>query len=257
MPGEHDEQLLALVALADDGLAVLVVAHVRDLQHAQDLAVVERAEERHARQDVALELQLLGARFVARGHVADGDDDGGDVVLAAALVGSVDQRLAGRIRVRIAEAPAEALQIVLEVAAQAVRAEQEAIARGQIEDQRVGLDVLVHADRARDGVLLRELLDLLARHLLALDELVVDRVIFGELLEQAVAQHVDAAVTDVDDERLRADHEQADQGRAHAALLGVLDGFGVHPLRGAIHGELEHVQDVALRDLGRALGGAA
>ena len=55
--------------------------------------------------------------------------------------------------------------------------------------------------------------------LLLLDELVVDVVIFGELLELAVAQQVDAAVADVHDERLVAEEERGHQRRAHAALL--------------------------------------
>ena len=66
--------------------------------------------------------------------------------------------------------------------------------------QRVDLDALVDADRAGDGVLVRDLLDLLARELAALDELVEDRVVFGDLLHVAAAHQVDAAVADVGDE---------------------------------------------------------
>jgi len=94
---QHDVELLALVAFGDDRFAVSIIANVRHLQDSQDLAIVERAEERHARQDFALELQLLGARLVALRHIPDGDDD--EVMLSLPpAVGSVVSDFAARQR---------------------------------------------------------------------------------------------------------------------------------------------------------------
>ena len=56
---EHDEELVALVALADDDVAVLVVADLDGLHHAEQLALGEPREERHVREHVALEREAL------------------------------------------------------------------------------------------------------------------------------------------------------------------------------------------------------
>ena len=81
---EHDEELVALVALADDELAVLVLADLDGLHDAEQLALGEPREERHVGEHVALQGEALGARGVDRALFADVHDDGGDVVLAAA-----------------------------------------------------------------------------------------------------------------------------------------------------------------------------
>ena len=68
---EHDEELVALVALADDHVAVLVLAHLDRLHHAEELALGEAREERHVREHVALQGEALGARRVDRALLAD------------------------------------------------------------------------------------------------------------------------------------------------------------------------------------------
>ena len=128
---------------------------------------------------------------------------------------------------------------------QPVGGEEELIAGQDLDGERVDLDPLVDADGAGDGVLLRDLLDLLARELAALDELVEDGVIFGDLLDAAVAQQVDAAVADVGDEAVRAvDQERRERG-AHAALLRVGAGLFVDLHAGALHRLLEQAEDGA------------
>ena len=52
-------------------VAVLVVADLDRLHHAQELALVEPREERHVREHVALEGEALGARGVDRALLAD------------------------------------------------------------------------------------------------------------------------------------------------------------------------------------------
>ena len=117
--------------------------------------------------------------------------------------------------------------------------EEELVARQDLDEEGVDLDALVDADRAGDRVLVRDLLDLLARELAALDELVEDRVVLGELLDPAVAHQVDAAVADVRDEAVRARDEQRRERRAHAALLGVGLRLLVDARARALHGVLE------------------
>ncbi len=129
---------------------------------------------------------------------------------------SIDQRFGRGVRLE-REERRELLRAV-EVAGEPVGAEAEAVAREHLDHERVDLDALVDADGARDRVLLRDLLDLLARELPALDELVVDGVILGDLLHAAAAHQVDAAVADVRDEALLADDDERRERRAHAAL---------------------------------------
>ena len=88
-------------------------------------------------------------------------------------------------------------------ARQTVGAEQVHVAQPGLLDQHVDLHRVLHAERAHDDVLVREVRDLLGREVLHLDVVVEQRVVLGELLELAVAQAVDAAVADVaDDHRL-------------------------------------------------------
>src|SRR5262249_36246600 len=79
---EHDEKLVSLVAFANDELAGLVLADLHGLHDAEQLAVGEACEERHPREDVALEGEAFGA-LVVLGVAAQANDDDGDVVLAA------------------------------------------------------------------------------------------------------------------------------------------------------------------------------
>ena len=98
---EHDEELVALVALADDHVAVLVLADLDGLHHAQQLALGQPREEGHVREHVALERQPLARaprrprpprrRFTTTRR---------DVVLAAALVRELDERLDARVALR-------------------------------------------------------------------------------------------------------------------------------------------------------------
>ena len=181
---------------------------------------LRRAKSGILREHLALEREALGALVVLGVALAEAHEDGGDVVLAAPLVGELDERLGRGVAVL---SPRYGLELVgvLEVAVQAVEREEELVAGEHLDHERVDLDALVDADRAGDGVLLRDLLDLLARELAALDELVEDGVVLGDLLDPAVAQQVDAAVADVGDEAVRADDEQRRERRAHAALAGV------------------------------------
>ena len=139
------------------------------------------------------------------------------------------------------------LVVVLQVAGEPVGAEEEGVAGEHLENERVHLDPLVHPDGAGDGVLVPELLDVLARHAPALDQLVDDGVILGDLLHLAFAHHVDAAVADVGDEGLVPEHEQRRERGAHAALGVVGKRFLVDAGAGAVHRVLHQVDDVPPR----------
>src|SRR5690606_32062912 len=90
-PLEHDEELLALFALADDDLPRLIAAHVGDVEDADELLVADEAEERDAVEDLELEVDLLRDLVDAAAALGHADDDRGDVVLAAPLVGERDE----------------------------------------------------------------------------------------------------------------------------------------------------------------------
>ena len=250
LPVEHDEELVALVAFLNDGVAVGVLAHFDRLHHAKELALRESREERHLGEHFAFERETLGAREILRRLVAELHDDGRDVVLAAAIVGELNERFDGEVAVE-REMIAKLLGR-LDISREPVAREDEGVACEELHHQRVDLDSLVHADRARDRVLLRELLDLLARELAALHELVEDRVILGHLLYAPGALEIDAAVADVRDEPLLPEDEQRRERRAHAALGLVLRGFFVDLRACALHGVLAQGDDVLGRDLVRA-----
>ena len=228
--------------------------HRGDVEDAQDLLVDEVPEQRHPPQHVDLARQLLGAvvggrRRRPRPRALDAHDDGGDVVVAAARVGQVDQLLGQRLDVVALEDVDDAR--VVQVGVQAVRAEQELVAGQDLEVDRVALDGLVDADRARDRVLVRLVrggLEALLGERAAPDQLVDQRVVLGELDHLAGAQHVDAAVADVGDEAAVAGDEQRRRGGPHAALLRLGLALVVDGLAGRLDRVLEQRQDVLRAD---------
>ena len=137
----------------------------------------------------------------------DAHEDASDVVLAALLVGQLDELARRLVAVLFFEVGLE-LGDVVDVPMQPVRGEQELVAGEELEHEGVDLDALVDPDRARDRVLLRDLVDLLLGQAPAADELVVDGVVLGDLLDLAVAAEVDAAVADVGHEPVRAGDEK-------------------------------------------------
>src|SRR5450432_1060780 len=237
----------------DDELAALVLPDLDRLHHAKELALGEPREERHVRERVALQREPLGALGVDRALFPDLHDEGGDVVFAAARVRELDERLDARVALE-PERPRE-LVGRLQVAVKAVARENERVARDELDHEGVDLDPLVDAHRAGDGVLLLDLLDLFATQLPALDELIEDRVVFGDLLDMPVARDINAAVADVRDEALVPhDHDRGERG-AHSALVGVVARLFVDLRAGALHRVLDEGDDVFRRDLAGA-GGA-
>ena len=167
------------------------------------LLVREVPEHLHALEDLELERDLgrCAASTLGAGRLADADDDGGDVVVAAALVRDVDELLADLLDLAVGELLGQ-LGLV-DVGVHAVGAHQEAVAGQDVEVERVDLDRAVDADGARDRVLVllvRRALDLLAVELAAADQLVHQRVVLGEHVALVLAREVDAAVADVRDE---------------------------------------------------------
>ncbi len=142
---------------------------------------------------------------------ADGEEDGGDVVLAAAIVRRLDQGpRGGRQIVPVAvEDPRDRIDV--DHRGEAVGAEEEDVARPGLEGERVDVDARVGAERAGDHGPLGMHLGLLRRELAPAHELGDERVVVGQLLEGAVAEHVRPRVADM------ADHD-------HAAVLDPGDG---------------------------------
>ena len=85
--------------------------------------------------------------------LADFDEDGGDVVFAAALVGDLDEPLRRPLRRR--DTTTDRDLFVTQVAVQAVGAEQESVPRRERSPAGVDLDVIAVAHRARDHVAMR------------------------------------------------------------------------------------------------------
>ncbi len=100
---EHDEELIAAVALADDHLLLLEGEHLGDLHDTEHLALLQAREERHLDEHVALEGEAAGAHAVLRVALAEAHQDGGDVILAALAVGELDEPLRGGLAVLLVE----------------------------------------------------------------------------------------------------------------------------------------------------------
>src|SRR5262249_25037876 len=162
----------------------------------EQLTLLQAREEGHLGEHLALESEAAGANVVLRAALAEPDEDGGDVVLAAFAVRERDELFRSLVAVLLAEVRLE-LWRGPRCAVETVRGEEELVARQHLDGQGVDLDPLVNADGARYRILLRDLLDLLAGELAALDELVVDGVVLRHLLDAFFAKQIDAAVADV------------------------------------------------------------
>ena len=112
--------------------------------------------------------------------------------------------------------------LVLDHARQAVGAEHVDVAQPRVVDVHVDLDAVLHAQRAHDDVLVREVGDLLRREVLDLDVVVEQRVVLGDLLEPPVAPPVEPAVAHVPDDQRAVGEQRRHHRRPHAVALRVL-----------------------------------
>ena len=227
-----DELLEVALAL---GLEVRVLRLVR-LERMQQ----QRGQADRTPRGVALETERRGGRAderrVAPRHpvaVVDVDDHDGDVVGRAVVEALLDEPVGGALR------GAHGLQdrgdlVFGDVAAESVGAEQPAIAGQHVVDGGVDLggrvDIPEHAHQHRaarvDGRLLRG-------DAARVDEALHEGVVGADLLEQPVAEAVDAGVADVRHRDLVADPQDAADGRPHAGQLAVLEhGLGEQRVRG-------------------------
>src|ERR1044071_5517498 len=143
--------------------------------------------------------------------VARVDGQAGDVVVAAALVGEVDED--GR-HVAVAVAGQHLGQLLDgQVVGQAVGAEHEAVARLHRQPLQVGLDARLEPDRPGDDVAEARLLCLLGRDQAGPDLLLDPRLIPAELPRPPVAVEIGARVADVRHVRVPAVEQQRGQRR--------------------------------------------
>jgi hypothetical protein len=186
------------------------------------------------------------------------DEEGGDVVLAAAGVGVADRGGGGLAEVELEQVD-EGVGGV-EVGVEAVGAEQQAVADLDGHGEDVDLDVVAQADGAGDHLLAGAALapGLLGGHGALLDLYVEPGVIFGELGDLAVAGEVDAGVADLtDDDELVGDQDDGGGG-AHAALGGVDLAHAVDHVAGVLDGAADEGAEAAdgLGGHGEARAGA-
>ncbi len=147
---------------------------------------------------------------------ADAERDDGDVVLAAAAVRGRDEQLRHLVEVVVVVLDDVEDVLVVHHRGQPVGADEEDVAVARVDDERVDVDVGIGSDGAGDDGALRMRLRLLRRELAALQELVDERVVVGELLDPAVADAVRARVADVADDDALALDERDGHRRSHA-----------------------------------------
>ena len=157
-----------------------------------------------------------GLRRGALLELAQPEQDDRDVVLAAALVGGLDQGV-GCVVERGRGTQDRGHLVVRDHRRQAVRAQQEQVALAGAQRVGVDLDVRLGTEGARDDRALRMVLRRLGSDLAAPLELRDQRVVAGDLLELAVAHAVGAAVADVAQAHLAVVDLGRRQRRAHAA----------------------------------------
>ena len=123
------------------------------------------------------------------------EEDDGDVVAAAAVVGGADQPAGGPLEVALAGPQDRDEVLVVEHRRQPVGAEQEDVARAGADGHRVDVDVRLGAERPRDHRPLRVLGRLVARQLALAPQLLDQRVVVGDLLELALTPDVGATLS--------------------------------------------------------------
>ena len=161
----------------------------------------------------------LGRRRIAgraRPVVVEPEQDDGDVVATAALIGGPHERLGGRLQ-RRRRAQQRRQLAVGDHPRQAVGAEHVDVARARGMGVGVDLDLRLRPQRACDDRALRVVLGGLRRQLPRPFQLGDQRVVLGQLDELVAAQPVGAAVPDVADADGVAVDERRGQRRAHPA----------------------------------------
>ncbi len=175
--------------------------------------------------------RLVVAGRTTLDHVGD---QAGDVVGAARLEAGAHQ-LDGR-EVRAAGAQDVREPAVLEDPARAVAAEQQPVARGELDDEQVRLGLVDAVERPEDEVAVRVDPRLLLGDPALVDQALHEGVVLGELAEHAVAQEVSPAVADVADGEPAAVEERGrHRGRGAVELRVVVDELG-EPVVGAVDG---------------------
>ena len=162
--------------------------------------------------------RLLGAI----GGRADLEQEDGDVVLAAALVGCLDQLLRGLLEV--GAVPLERLldRSVVDHVAEPVGAKEEDVAFLGLDPEDVAVHVRVGSERPGDHGALRVRLGLLLGQLSGARQLGDERVVVGDLLELVVTEAVRARVADVAERDRALVDERERQCRPHAGQRHVL-----------------------------------
>ncbi len=158
---------------------------------------------------------LPGLRLALAVLGLEPEGDGGDVVLAARGVGRVDERAHGGVEIVVLGQRARDRRVVDE-AAEAVRAEQDHVARARGRRPDVDVDLPVGPERPRDDRALRVLGRLLGRQRARAHPLGDQRMVVREAREHAAAPEVGARVADVGERDRASAHERGRDRRAHA-----------------------------------------
>ena len=161
----------------------------------------------------------VGGRRVGQAGIVHPQGHDGDVVVAAALEGDVDEKVGQRLALHGHHGLAEL--VVFHQVAQAVGAHQKLVAVLERHQKRVDLDLALKAHRAGDDVFEAAVLGLLGPQQAGADLLVDQRVIFGDLHKAAAALDVAARVAHVGDVGPARPHQQHGAGGAHAGKLRI------------------------------------
>ena len=141
---------------------------------------------------------------------------GGDVVFAPAVVGELNQVLDDlRAFLDVADGCQFA---VAKIAVQSIGTQQVSVARAEVDETGIDLDVLPIADRAGNDIAMRRAPGLLWGNQSLLEFPTNEGVVFGQLYGFIVANLIDAAVSNLSGDCILAERKHRADGGSHAAL---------------------------------------
>src|SRR5262245_12162092 len=147
-------------------------------------------------------------------------DDHGDVVLAAALVGQIDQMLAGRLEIPgLVNDPRDLVLVNLSRQAVTANHQRVHVAKGQATD--LDVHVAVSPQGLQDDVAVAVGFGLFFGDLPGVDQLLHQGLVFGGANDVIPADQISAAVADLPEENLIADRRNRGEGGAKPFVRGV------------------------------------
>jgi hypothetical protein len=154
-------------------------------------------------------------------------DDAGDVVVASSRIREVDQAF-GKLRERAHACHFLSNGLVMNETAQTIGAQQHPITASKLDEGQIDRNLLGGAQRLQDDIGVLEGVGLVFGELPGFDQLIDERLVFGDQVQSTVSQDVATAVTDLPREEHLVDEACHRCGGSHPAARSVFLGREVN-----------------------------